>query len=158
MDKTISISKVVLAATASWLIARLGGADNLIILLLILAGSDMLLGGAKGIKFKKFSSSIFFWGLVNKAVLFIVIAIMVQVDLVIGKPGLLRNTFIIWFSICESASMLENSASLGVPWPDGLINVLVQVKKGFSINISKIVQKIIEEYKITDDAEGKTDE
>src|SRR5690349_8185441 len=104
MDKTISITKAVTAALGAWLIARLGGADNLIFLLLILTGSDMLFGGAKGIKNKIFSSSIFFWGLINKAVIFFVIAIMVQVDLVIGKPGLLRNTFIIWFSICEAAS------------------------------------------------------
>lgn len=158
MDKTISITKAVIAAMGAWIIARLGGADHLITLLLILTGSDMVFGGAKGIKNKNFSSSIFFWGLINKAIIFVVIAIMVQVDLVIGKSGFLRNAFIIWFCICESASILENTATLGLPWPDGLVNILVQVRKGFSINLSKIVQKIIDEYKVIDLKEEKTDE
>lgn len=157
MEKTIDILKFIIAAGGAWIVSRLGGQDHLIVLLMILTGSDMLLGGAKGIKNKKFSSSIFFWGLINKAIIFVVIAIMVQIDLVIGKSGFLRNAFIIWFSICEMASLLENTAVLGVPWPDGLINVLSQVKKGFSINISKIVQRIIEEYKISDVQEEKQD-
>lgn len=148
MEKVISILKIVIAVTGSFIASALGGADSLTTLLLILASCDILFGGAKGIKNKNFSSSIFFWGLINKAVIFLVIAIMVKVDAAIGKVGFLRNAFIIWFSLCESASMIENSASLGVPWPDGLLNVLVQVRKGFSINISKIVQQIIENYNI----------
>jgi toxin secretion/phage lysis holin len=155
MEKTINVLKIIIAVTGSWLASMLGGADNLIILLLALASLDMAFGAAKGAKNKKFSSSVFLWGIINKAIIFAIIALMVRVDLVLDKVGFLRNAFIIWFSICEGASIIENSASLGVPWPDGLLNILVQVRKGFSINVSKIVQQIIDNYKPKD--EGKSD-
>jgi len=153
MEKIVSILKVVVAVAGTFIASSLGGCDDLIILLLALSGSDMILGGAKGIKSKNFSSSIFLWGIVNKAIIFIIIALMVKVDLVLGRVGLLRNAFIIWFSICEAASIIENSATLGVPWPDGLLNILVQVRKGFSINLSKIVQRIIADYKLPESEE-----
>lgn len=154
MENTINIMKIVLSVIVGYIATFLGGFDNLVVLLLILTCCDLLFGSAKGVKNKNFSSSIFFWGLVNKAVIFLVIAIMVKIDLVLGKGGILRNVFIIWFSICEGASIIENSAALGIPWPDGLLNILVQVRKGFSINISKIVQQIIDNYNIASDTEG----
>ena len=155
MERTISILKIVLAGIGGYIATSLGGFDNLLMLLIALSFSDQAFGAAKGFKKKGFSSSIFFWGIVNKAVIFVIIAIMVKVDLAIGKVGFLRNAFIIWFSLCESASIIENTAALGIPWPDGLLSVLVQVRKGFSINISKIVQQIIENYKIEDKKDGE---
>lgn len=157
MEKTIYYSKVVLALIGGYVATMLGGADNLLYMLLFLTTCDLLLGAAKGAKNKNFASSIFFWGLVNKAVIFMIVAIMVKVDLTLGKFGFLRNAFIIWFSICEGASIIENSASLGIPWPDGLLNILIQVRKGFSINLSKIVQQIIDNYNLPK-SEGKSDE
>ena len=148
MEKLINVLKVIVAVTGGYVTTMVGGFDNLINLLLFLACCDLAFGGAKGIKNKNFSSSIFFWGLINKAVIFVVIAMMVKVDLAIGKVGVLRNAFIIWFALCEAASIVENSAALGAPWPDGLLSVLVQVRKGFSINLSKIVKRIIADYAI----------
>jgi toxin secretion/phage lysis holin len=145
----VSIIKILVAAIGGLIATTLGGSDYLLMLLMYLTGSDLLLGGLKGVKNKNFSSSIFFWGLINKAVIFMIVAMMVKADFVIGKEGFLRNTFIIWFSICESASIIENSASLGLPWPDGLLGILVQVRKGFSINLSKIVKQIIDNYGMT---------
>lgn len=148
MEKVISVFKVVLSVVGGFLATALGGFDSLTTMLIILAFCDVLFGSAKGIKNKNFSSSILLWGLINKAVIFAVIAIMVKVDAALGKVGFLRNAFIIWFSLCEGASMIENSASLGIPWPDGLLNVLIQVRKGFSINLSKIVKQIIDNYNV----------
>lgn len=153
MEKVVSIIKLVLSVIGGVVATSIGGFDNLMTLLMILAFCDVLFGGAKGIKNKNFSSSILLWGLINKAVIFMVIAVMVKVDYALGKAGFLRNAFIIWFSLCESASMIENSASLGIPWPDGLLSILVQVRKGFSINISKIVKQIIDNYHLSVDDE-----
>lgn len=154
MEKTIQILKFLFAIICGYTATILGGFDNLVVLLLVLTACDLLFGSAKGIKNKNFSSSIFLWGLVNKAIVFMVIAIMVKIDLVLGKAGMLRNVFIIWFSLCEGASIIENSAALGIPWPDGLLGVLVQVRKGFSINICKIVEQIIDNYNVARDTEG----
>jgi toxin secretion/phage lysis holin len=155
MDKTINALKIILAVVGSFLVSALGGADNLIILLLVLASLDMVFGAAKGAKNKKFSSSVFLWGIINKAIIFAIIALMVRVDLVLGKVGFLRNAFIIWFSLCEGASIIENSASLGIPWPEGLLGILIQVRKGFSINLSKIVQQIIDNYNLPKEKESE---
>lgn len=143
----IQYLKLAVALVTSFLWSALGGHDNLAILLLTLVCSDIVLGTCKGIKNKMFSSSILVWGVFNKAIYFVIIMLMVRVDAALGL-SILRNTFIVWFCICDGASLIENSATLGVPWPDGILNVLVQVRKGFSINISKIVIKIIEEYGI----------
>lgn len=146
MDKTIDGIKLAIAVIGGIIASALGGTDKLIYMLLFMVCTDLALGALKGAKNKGFSSSIFFWGLINKAIIFVVVALMVQVDNALGKIGFLRNAFLVWFGICEGASIIENSAALGIPWPDGLLKVLVQVRKGFSINLSKIVQKIIEEY------------
>lgn len=145
MEKLIDILKWVIAFFLSVFIGALGGADNLLKLIIVMVCADEIAGILKGIKQNNFSSSILFWGLINKAFEFCVIAVMYRVDLALGV-NILRNTFIIWFSICEGASIIENSAVIGISWPDGLLKVLIQVRKGFSINISKIVKKIIEEY------------
>lgn len=148
MEKVIEIGKWVVAMFTSFLMSVVGGGDTLVILMLSLVVADLVFGALKGIKNKVFSSSILFWGIVNKAILFCIIAIMYRVDLALGID-ILRNTFIMWFCICDGASIIENTAIIGIPWPDGLLKVLVQVRKGFSINISKIVTKIIEEYNVS---------
>lgn len=146
MEKTISITKLVIAAVGGVIATALGGFDKLMILFIWLSFFDVVFGAAKGFKQKNFSSSLLFWGLVNKAIGFAIIALMVLVDQAIGRVGFLRNSFTIWFSICNGASIVENTAVIGVPWPDWMIGALVQVKKGFSINLGKIVQKIIDDY------------
>jgi toxin secretion/phage lysis holin len=157
MEKTINIVKVIITAVIGSLATALGGFDKLMILFIWLACFDVLFGTAKGFKQKNFSSSLLFWGLVNKAVGFAIIALMVMVDNAIGKVGLLRNLFTIWFCLCNGASIIENTAAIGVPWPDWMVGAMVQVKKGFSINLGKIVQKIIDDY-VKVDKEGKIDE
>ena len=152
--KAITGIKMAFAVIGSFIAAALGGADALIYLLICLTFSDIVFGALKGAKKKNFSSSILFWGLINKAIIFMVVALMVRVDIAIGLNGLFRNSFIIWFSLCEGASIIENSASLGLPWPDGILKIMVQVKKGFSINLSKIVQRIIDDYIPKDDSGG----
>ncbi len=153
MEKSISIIKIIIAVIGGWLATVLGGFDNLMILCIWLAFFDVLFGGAKGFRLKNFSSSLLFWGLVNKAVGFAIIALMVLVDQAIGKAGILRNSFTIWLCICNGASIVENTATLGFPWPDWMQNALIQVKKGFSINLGKIVQRIIDEYASSGDKE-----
>jgi toxin secretion/phage lysis holin len=145
MEKTITIIKIILAAVGGWFASVVGGFDSLMTLCIWLAFFDVLFGGAKGFKQKNFSSSLLFWGLVNKAVGFAIIALMVLVDRAIGID-ILRNSFTVWLCICNGASIVENTAVLGFPWPDWMQSALVQVKKGFSINLGKIVQKIIDDY------------
>lgn len=146
MEKAVSTGKIIVAFIGGALMSLLGGSDALTTLFMWLVCLDILTGAGKGFKLKKFSSSVLFWGIVNKAVEFVIIALMVKLDAALGTAGLLRNSFLIWSCICEGASFVENTAAIGAPWPDWVKNALVQLRKGFSINLGKIVQKIIDDY------------
>lgn len=148
MEKTIDVLKIITATIFGAFITAVGGFDNLLQLYIILFVSDLVFGGLKAIKNKNFASAVMFWGFINKIIAFVVIAILSAVDGVLGINNTLRNITIIWFCICEGASILENLIILGLPMPDGLKDILSQVKKGFNINITKIVTQIIENYKI----------
>ena len=157
MEKSIEVFKWIVAIVGGFIAGALGGMDNLLIFYVVVICADVVAGTLKGAKQKNFSSSILFWGLVNKAFELCIVALMERLDIVLGLNAL-RNIFIIWFCICNVASIVENSAVIGVPWPDGLQKILVQVRKGFSINISKIVKKIIEEYMPIEESESDKNE
>ncbi|BBF45089.1 hypothetical protein lbkm_3848 [Lachnospiraceae bacterium KM106-2] len=155
LESMIRVLKCVVAVVVGTLAKWLGGDDTLIDLMIMLVCCDTIFGITKGMKEHNFASSILYWGLVNKATMFVWIAIMYKVDQVLSI-SILRNTFIIWFCLCDCASIVENTATIGMPWPDGLLKILVQVRKGFSINISKIVKQIIDNYGIeTNEKDGE---
>ena len=148
MDKTIDYVKVAISLLGGFLSAALGGVDGLLQLYVIMFVFDLCLGALKAVKNKNFASSVLFWGFINKVIALAVIAMLTKLDAVLGFNNTLRNIAIIWFCLCEGASLLENLAILGLPIPDGLRGILVQVKKGFNINLTKVVKQIIDNYNI----------
>lgn len=159
MDKTIDYVKAAISVLGGLLSAVLGGLDGLLQFYIALFMCDLCVGSLKAIKNKNFASSVLFWGFINKVIALAVIAILTSLDRVLGLNNTLRNISIIWFSICEGASLLENLAILGLPIPDGLRNILIQVKKGFNINLTKVVKQIIDNYQIPiDESEVGEDE
>lgn len=156
MEKTIDIIKLVIATIGAFISSWLGGFDKLLQFYLVCIVCDLVFGAFKGIKKKEFSSSVLFWGFMNKVIALVAIGILDKLDEVLSID-LLRNTALIWFCICEGASLLENFAILGLPIPDGLRNILTQVKKGFSINFTKIVKQIIDNYKVPIENEDSKD-
>lgn len=148
MNNTIDYVKAAVSLAGGFLSASLGGVDGLLQFFIILFMCDLCFGALKAIKNKNFASSVLFWGFINKVIALAVIAILTKLDAVLGFNNTLRNIAIIWFSLCEGASLLENLAILGLPIPDGLRGILVQVKKGFNINLTKVVKQIIDNYNI----------
>lgn len=146
MADRISYVKMFLSVAGGFITQLAGGYDSLLQLFVWIVMIDFGLGLIGGIKKKEFSSSIAKWGFVSKVAYFIIIAVCVKIDVVIGKVCFVRNIAIIWFLLCEGASVLENTAILGVPWPEGLLDVLVQAKNGFSIRAIDVVKKLIVEY------------
>ena len=147
METIVKVFKLVIAIVGGVIANALGGFDGLVRFYITLACIDYALGWLKGIKAKNVSSAIAFWGLNNKIIVLCLIGVAFQLD-VIFKLDYLRNTVIIWFCICEGASILENSAYLGLPVPDGVLDILIQVKKGFNINLCEVVKKIISDYNV----------
>ncbi|MBU3144950.1 holin family protein, partial [Clostridium sp. CF012] len=93
-------------------------------------GLDYLMGLMCGTKEKNLSSDIGFNGLKKKFTVLIILVLAVMVDRLLGQGWVFR-TLVIWFYIgMEGLSILENAIRLGVPFPNALKNILVQLKEG----------------------------
>lgn len=68
----------------SSVLVLLGGHDHLIQLLFYLIVVDFVFGLVKSIKLKKYSSTMARWGIVNKALELIIVAIFDQIDKTFG--------------------------------------------------------------------------
>lgn len=142
----IDVVKVEISAVLGIVITMLGGFDAMLKLLIIMIMIDMLSGALHAVKKHRFRLQIALWGIWVKICEMLTVAICNGVDQVVGTQPWLRNIAIIWYIICESASVLEHMARLGVPMPKGLLGVLKQAKQGFGISITKIAKKILQEY------------
>lgn len=155
MENKIVCMKVAIALVGGMAVNLLGGYDELLKVFIMSVIIDFIMGILSSIKKKQFSSTVARWGFVGKLLYFMIIALCVQLDNVMGKDDLIRNVAIVWFLICECASILENAANLGMPLPKGLIDVLVQAKNSFSIRIIDVVKKMVMEYSTEGNAEIK---
>lgn len=105
----------------------LGGWDVLLKTIVFLAVVDYITGIIKGIYLKELSSEIGFKGLLKKIVMFIVIAVAYEIQLLIGGTIPLREVVIMFYVTNESLSLIENAA-IFVPIPEKLKDVLLQLR------------------------------
>ena len=116
------------AAIGGWLGYFVGGADGLLITLLVFMVLDYITGVMCGIADKKLSSAVGFKGLCRKVVIIALVGVGHVVDMhVIGTGGALRSAVICFYLSNEGVSMLENAAHLGLPVPDKLKDILAQL-------------------------------
>lgn len=128
-DNIIGFVNAGISVAGGILSVMVGGFDALIYVLFMLIVVDFITGLLKAAKKKRFKQQIALWGFWTKIFEVVAIAICVGLDNVFNTEPWLRNIAVIWYSICEGASVLENMAALKVPLPKGLVKVLVQVKK-----------------------------
>ena len=110
-----------------------GGFDGLFRTLLVFAAIDYITGVLSAIERKELSSEIGFTGIVKKFVMFLIVGIANMIDTYlfnfsIGGGDILRDGVICFFLANEGVSILENSALLGLPIPDKLKDVLLQLR------------------------------
>ena len=146
MKENIQSIKYVLSVLMGAAVSAMGGCDDLFLLFVTLVAADFLFGLIKSIKAREFSSSVARWGFVNKLIEFAIIAICFRIDIALNDGALLRNMALVWFCICEGASILENCAYMGLPIPEGIVGVLVQAKKGFSVNFADIAKHLLKNF------------
>ena len=123
-------AKIQIAITAfgAWLGYFLGGLDNLLYALILLAAIDFLSGVLVAIEQKKLSSSVGFRGIARKVLMFCLIGIAHTLDTkILGSGAALRTATICYFCSNEGVSVLENSACLGLPIPEKLKDALAQI-------------------------------
>lgn len=107
---------------------HLGGWDVTLKALITLVILDYITGVLKAIATKTLSSEVGFKGLIRKIITFIVVAVAVVIQGVIGDAVPLREIVIIFFICNEGISLLENASEF-VPIPEKLKETLVQLRE-----------------------------
>ena len=117
-----------LGALAGMTVGLMGGWDAAMKVLTVCMALDYITGVLSAIKEKKLSSSVGFWGLLRKGVIFLVVMLAAQLDVALGQEAVCRTAAILFYIANEAVSMTENAAKLGVPVPGKILDVLEQLK------------------------------
>lgn len=123
-------TKIQLAFTAlgGWLGYFLGGADGMLIALIVFAALDYVTGVMCAIVDKKLSSAVGFKGIFKKVLIFALVGVGHILDThVIGSGGAMRTAVICFYLSNEGLSLLENAAHIGLPIPEKLKEILAQL-------------------------------
>ena len=121
----IQTAFTVLGGLLGWF---LGGYDGFLYALVALMVADYITGVMCAIVEKKLSSEIGFKGIFKKVLIFILVGVGHLIDTnLIGDGSVLRTAIIFFYCSNEGVSMLENAGRLGLPIPEKLKDILVQL-------------------------------
>lgn len=121
----IQTAFTVLGGLLGWF---LGGFDGFLYALVALMVADYITGVMCAIVEKKLSSEIGFKGIFKKVLIFILVGVGHMIDTnLIGEGSVLRTAIIFFYCSNEGISMLENAGRLGLPIPEKLKDILVQL-------------------------------
>ena len=117
-------------ALGGWMGYFLGGADGLLIALLVMTALDYVTGVLCAIADKSLSSAVGFRGICRKLVLLMLVGVAHILDVhVVGDGSAMRAAVICFYMSNEGLSLLENAARLGLPIPDRLKEILAQLHR-----------------------------
>ncbi len=107
-----------------------GGLDGFLYTLIAFVTADYLTGVMCAIVDRKLSSNIGFRGIFRKVLIFILVGIGHIIDSqLLNNGGVLRTVIIFFYLSNEGISVLENAATLGLPIPPRIKEVLNQLSK-----------------------------
>ena len=116
------------AVIGGWLGYFLGGTDGLLVALIVLAALDYITGVMCAIADRKLSSTVGARGIFKKILIFMLVGVAHIVDKnVVGTGSALRSAVICFYLSNEGLSVLENAAHLGLPIPNKLRDIMVQL-------------------------------
>lgn len=137
MDKQ-NIFNTIVAGVGTVVTYLFGSWDLALQILIIFMVLDYFTGLLRGAINKELSSDIGFHGLARKAVIFVVLIVAVSLDRLMNTGTWVFRTLICYFYIAnEGISILENCATLGLPIPEKLKDMLMQLKEGNKKEIKK---------------------
>lgn len=122
MDKWVEWVKIMLAGGAAYLF---GGFDAMMQMLCIVMLIDFFTGLLVAAVFHKspktkggtLSSNAALTGLIRKICLLFLVILITRLSQTIGDSGFCRSTAIIFFTVNEALSVLENMGLMGVQYP-----------------------------------------
>ena len=120
--------QIAIAAIGGWLGYFLGGYDGFLYALIVFVILDYITGLMCAILDKKLSSEIGFRGIFKKVLIFIMVGVGHLVDSkIIGDGSVLRTAIIFFYCSNEGVSLLENASRVGLPVPEKLKDILIQL-------------------------------
>ena len=127
MDKTAKIIKTVFAGVSTFLIGFLGGWDTALKALLAMTTIDIFTGILSGIYHKSINSNKAYQGAIKKVGIYMMVGIACLLDDYLGSE-LARSAVIGYFIATEGISILENWGKMGLPLPQILKTILIQIR------------------------------
>lgn len=135
MKEIIEGINVGFAAIGGFLGWLFGGFDGFLYALIVFVIVDYFTGVMAACVQKRLSSEIGFKGIAKKVTIFLLVAVANMIDVNIIKTGNAARTAVVFFYISnEGISILENAALIGLPIPQKLKAVLLQINKGENEN------------------------
>lgn len=128
MDKIFNITSVITGIAGGLLASLFGAWDKLMWALLILMILDYVTGIIKGVYTKTLSSDIGYKGLLKKITILVIVALAHIVQELTGNNIAIREIVIMFYIANEGISILENAAVLMPDMPEGLKNILLQLR------------------------------
>lgn len=108
-----------------------GDINGLLVALLIAMSLDFATGIIVAVVKHELSSNICGKGIAKKVLMLCIVIVGHLVDrAVIGDGAAVQNLVVMFYLANECISLLENSARLGVKYPDKLIKILEQLREG----------------------------
>jgi toxin secretion/phage lysis holin len=130
MKDFIHTLQIIFAAIGGYIGWFLGGFDGLLYALVAFVVIDYITGIMAAILEKKLSSNIGFKGIFKKVLIFTFVGIGHIVDIYILQNGSAVRTAVIFFYLSnEGLSIIENATKIGLPVPEKLRAVFVELGK-----------------------------
>ncbi|MDV2540855.1 phage holin family protein [Enterococcus faecalis] len=127
MEKYFNTVAMTFGVFGGVIVSYLGGMDAILHAILFLVVIDYITGLAKAWKQKKISSEVGFIGLLKKIMIFVVIAVAVEIEKLTNNNIPLREVVIMFYIANEGISLLENISEF-VPLPDKLKDYFIQIR------------------------------
>lgn len=131
MEKTVEYIKITIAALGAGFTWLFGAWDTAIAVLVFFMIADYMSGIICGYINKELSSDVGLKGISRKFLILLVLMSAVALDRLTNTGQWVFRTLVCYFYIAnEGLSLLENAARLGLPFPDKMKDVLIQLKEG----------------------------
>lgn len=130
MKNIINEIQYVITAIGAFFGYFTGGVDGFLYALITFMIIDYITGVMIAIIQKQLSSAIGSKGLFNKMIIIALVGIANTIDVNILKNGSVVRTSVVFFYLSnEGISILENVAKLGLPIPEKLKKILIQIQE-----------------------------
>jgi toxin secretion/phage lysis holin len=126
----VNTLQLIFAALGGYIGWFLGGFDGFLYALIAFVVIDYITGVMVAVLEKKLSSDIGFKGIFRKVLIFMLVGIGHIIDCyIIEKGGAIRTAVIFFYLSNEGLSILENAALVGLPIPEKLKGILLELKE-----------------------------